>query len=143
MMKWPVLVIVADGGGARFFVRERANAALVERHDLAMHAAPAAPPRDRPARVHDRMGPARHNIEPRQFPRAAATAKFLEAVADAVNAAAGASAFKSLVLCAPPRPLGVLRAHLSDLSRQRLATVLAKDYLRATAAQLDASLRAV
>lgn len=142
MMKGSVLVVVADGGAARFFERERADAKLRERHDLAMKAEPLELPRERLGRVHDRIGPARHSMEPRQYPRAALQRRFLKAVADAVNAAADAGSFKALVLCAPPRPLGLLREHLSDSARQRLSQEFAKDYVRTPVDELDERLRA-
>ncbi|HCK83450.1 MAG TPA: host attachment protein, partial [Hyphomonadaceae bacterium] len=53
-----------------------------------------------------------------------------------------AGAFKSLVLCAPPRPLGLLRENLSAPARERLSQVLAKDYLHASAEELEQRLRA-
>ena len=142
MLKAPVWVVLADAGGARFFQRARANAKLAERVDLAMTAAPLEAPRGRLGRVHDRMGPARHAMAPRQSLRAASAALFLKTVAGVVNAAADAGTFKSLVLCAPPRPLGLLRENLSAPARERLSQVLAKDYLHASAEELEQRLHA-
>ncbi len=141
MMKGPIWVIVADGGAARFFESEKQGARLVERLDRALHPQPPERPRERLPRVHDRMGPARHNIEPRQYPRDAHEEKFLKDVAAAVSAAAEADIFKSLVLCAPPRPMGILREHLSEIALQRLEQVLVKDYVKASVDEIDAHLR--
>ena len=82
-------------------------------------------------------------MAPRRDPRAALAAGFLKQVADAVNAAADAGAFRTLVLCAPPRPLGLLRGHLSAPTRKRLNQELAKDYLRISVDELERHLRAV
>ncbi len=142
MLKAPVWVVLADAGAARFFERLRANAKLSERVDLAMTAAPLETPRERLGRVHDRIGPARHAMTPRRSPRAASAVRFLKTVADAVNAAADAGAFKALVLCAPPRPLGLLREHLSAPALGRLNQAIAKDYLHASAEELEQRLRA-
>jgi|CXWL01.1.fsa_nt_gi protein required for attachment to host cells len=141
MMKGPIWVVASDGGAARFLESEKQGAALVERPDLALHADKPPPPRERPPRVHDRMGPARHIIEPRQTPGAALEERFLESVANAVNAAAEKGAFRSLILCAPPRPLGILRGLLSEVANQRLAQVLAKDYVRSAVDEIEALLR--
>ena len=141
MMKGPIWVVVADGGAARFFESEKQGASLVERLDLALHAQPPEHPRERLPRVHDRMGPARHNIEPRQYPRDVQEEKFLKDIAAAVSAAAEADTFKSLILCAPPRPLGILREHLSEAALQRLGQVLVKDYVKASVDEIDTHLR--
>ncbi len=141
MPNGPVWVVVADGGAARFFESAKRGAPLSERLDLATHAPRPAPSRERLPRVHDRMGPARHNIEPRRTPRSAAQDEFLKQVAAAINAAAEAKDFKVLIIAAPPRPLGVLRKHLSAPARQSLTQALAKDYVHATAAELDDHVR--
>jgi protein required for attachment to host cells len=141
MMKGPIWVVVADGGAARFFECEKQGAGLGEREDLALRTQALEPSRDRQPRVHDRMGPARHNIEPRQFPREAQEEVFLKSVANAVNAAAGQAVFRSLVLCAPPRPLGILRDNLSEVARQRLGQELTKDYVKASVDEIEAYLR--
>lgn len=143
MLRAPVWIVLADAGAARFFERSNAKAKLSERVDLAMTAAPLEAQRERLGRVHDRMGPARHAMAPRQFPRAASAARFLKTVADAINAAVDAGAFKSLVLCAPPRPLGLLREHLSAPARERLSQAVAKDYLHVSIDELEQRLRAV
>jgi protein required for attachment to host cells len=141
MTKGPVWVVVADGGMARFLEREHALSKLSERQDLTLHADQPEQPSERPARVHDRFGPARHSIEPRQLPRRTAAEEFLKLVAGAVNAAADAGSFNTLVLCAPARPLGLLREHLSAPALQRLGQVLVKDYVKASVEDIDRRLR--
>lgn len=140
-MKGPIWVVIADGGAARFFECASQGANLVERLDLAQRADRPEPPRERLPRVHDRIGPARHNIEPRRSPNVAHEERFLRSVAGAVNAAAEQGVFRSLVLCAPPRPLGVLREHMSETALQRLAQVLVKDYIRASVEEVEGRLR--
>lgn len=141
MKSGPVWVVVADGGAARFFERERLSEKLIERQELALHADRPEQPRERLPRVHDRMGPARHSIEPRKYPRVVQEEKFLKRVAAAVNAAAEKGSFKTLVLCAPPRPLGVLRQHLSEAALQRVGQTLVKDYVKTSVEDIDKHLR--
>lgn len=133
-------IVVADGGVARFFERARPGANIVEREDLALRIEEAEPPRDRPMRVHDRMGPARHAAESRQSPRVAAEAKFLKQVGDFINSGAENGAFEALVLCAPPRPLGSLREALSKHARDKTKAELNKDLTHVPAHEMNSRL---
>jgi protein required for attachment to host cells len=133
-----ILVVTSDAGSARFFECARVGGPLVEDLSKPMHAEPPTP-RSKPPRVHDRMGPGRHIIEARRTPRAAAEADFLKRVADRINAEI--ENFDALILCAPPRPLGALRAGLSDVAHERMSAEVAKDYLHETAADLSAKLQ--
>src|SRR5690606_30959514 len=92
----------------------------------------------RQPRVHESVGPARHAIEPRQFPRDAAEERFLKQVAQAIGD--GVEQFDEVVVCAPPRALGVLREHLPNSVRQRLTTEIGKDFVSRTPTELSAAL---
>jgi protein required for attachment to host cells len=126
----PTWVVVADAGRARFFERRLPKSPLTELSDLAMTAPPLDAPSDRPARVHDRKGPARHAVEPRNTPRAAAASAFLNAVAQRINAGAQNQAFARLVVCAAPRALGLLRDGLTAAAKSRVVAAFDKDLTR-------------
>jgi protein required for attachment to host cells len=136
-------VVVADAGRARFFERRGAKANLLERNDLAMTAPAVETPRDRPPRVHDRMGAGRHIIEPRATPRSAAHTHFLAEVGRVINEAAERGAFDKLTICAPPRALGLLRDCLSDTTKVRVTTALHKDFIHDPVHVLQAHLDAL
>lgn len=132
-----ILVVSSDAGSARFFECARIGGPLIEIEAKAMHAeAPRV--RSKPPRVHDRLGPGRHVIEARQTPRDAAEIGFLKSVAGRINE--DAECFDEVVLCAPPRPLGVLREHLSKAVRERMSAELAKDFVRQSGAELSRAL---
>jgi protein required for attachment to host cells len=132
-----ILVVTSDAGSARFFECARIGGPLVETEAKAMRAE-APKSRSKPPRVHDRFGQGRHVIEARQTPREASESEFLRSVADQINAEV--ERFDELVLCAPPRPLGALRAHLSEKARERLRSEVAKDYLHESAIELSEKL---
>jgi len=132
-----ILVVAVDGGAARFFEGARLAGPFVELETRRLTAAaPASAPK--PTRVHDRLGPARHAVEARLSPRAAAEKKFLGQVAKAIDE--GLDRFDHWVLCAPPRALGVVRRQLSEDARSRLHAEVAKDYVKEKTERLGALL---
>ena len=133
------LVVVADGGGARFLSRIRPGARLVELVDNRMRLGSTEPPRDRPFRAHDRMGVGRHAIEERN-PREAAEEIFLTEVAERIGDLLRSTEAAQLVLCAPPRALGMLRESLSPDVRERTLS-WGKDIIKETPAEIDERLR--
>lgn len=142
-MKAPnIRIVVADASRARFFERHGAKGKLIELMDLAMVAPDVEVPRDRPPRVHDRMGAGRHAIEPRVTPREAAQERFLTNVAEAINKAAAGEAFDRLMLCAPPRALGLLRDQLSIAAKAKVSAAFHKDFIHDPVDTLQAHLDA-
>ena len=113
MLSDTTLIVVADGGVARFLSRARPGARLAELVDVRMGAEAMEPARDRPPRVHDSVGSGRHAIERRPNPHDAAEDAFLQSVAEKTHELIRLNKISQLVLCAPPRALGVLRAALS------------------------------
>jgi protein required for attachment to host cells len=53
-----------------------------------------------------------------------------------------ANAFGRLVICAPPRALGVLRNHMTEIARQRVVVELDKDIVRDKIRDIDERLKA-
>ena len=130
-----ILVVVADARAARLFICTRLGGPLRQIAEKSMP--PPPPARDRPFRVYDRFGSGRHAVEPRRSPLAAAETRFLAEVAEAV----ANEEFDELVLCAPPKALGVLREHLHDEVNGRIVLTSAKDYLRETPLDLAPRLK--
>lgn len=137
----PTWIVVADGARARLFEQLRPGAAVVERESFARRAPPAAQARDRLPRTHDRTGPARHAIEPRQTPHEAAERAFLDEVGKEIARHALARAFTRLVLCAPPKAMGELRQKLPRKLRAETDAVL-KDIVDRPQAEIIALLQA-
>lgn len=133
-----ILVVIADGGAARFFECARIGGPVTEFEGRRLEVGPPPEVTSRPPRVHESVGPARHAIEPRQFPRDAAEERFLKQVAEAMGE--GVEQFDEVVVCAPPRPLGILREHLPASVRQRLKAEVAKDYVKHAPHELSAAL---
>lgn len=125
-----ILVVAADAGTARWFECSRLGGPLRQVGEKTK--GPDVPQRDRPFRVHDRFGAARHAVEPRRSPRSAAEERFLAEVCQAI----ALEPFDALVLCAPPRALGMLRELLPESVRDRIILTSAKDYLRDTPSDL-------
>jgi len=137
------LVVVADGAVGRFLLRERPGARLVEVDDLRMEVEEAEPERDRAPRTHDRFGGGRHKIEHRQSAHEAMEEKFLNHVLRRTIDVFRSEKSARLVLCAPPRALGVLRADLTADLRQHLALELDKDITKETVDAIDQRLTAL
>lgn len=89
--------------------------------------------------MHDRFGPGRHIIEARESPRDAAERVFLERVAARIDD--DLDRFDELVMCLPPRPLGILRGLLSRVANARVSMEVAKDYLHESTNGLAEKLR--
>jgi len=141
MLSDTTLIVVADGGVARFLSRARPGARLAELVDVRMGAEAMEPARDRPPRVHDSVGSGRHAIERRPNPHDAAEDAFLQSVAEKTHELIRLNKISQLVLCAPPRALGVLRAALSPQARERLTLSWDKDITKETPAEIDKRLR--
>lgn len=128
-------MLTADAGAAKWFECARLGGPLRPVGEKSMTAAPTTE-RDRPFRVHDRFGSGRHAVEARRSPRAAREERFLAEVAEAI----ALEKFDALVLCAPPKALGVLRQRLPQEASERIILASAKDYLRDTPSDLAARL---
>jgi protein required for attachment to host cells len=141
MLTGSTLVVVADGAVARFLSRTRPGLRLVEMPDRHMLIDAVEPERDRPARTHDRMGAGRHAMESRLSAHEIAEARFLSRVAERTIELVRSENPSRLVLCAPPRALGTLRAALSSDARERLTLSWSKDITKETPAEIDERLK--
>jgi protein required for attachment to host cells len=87
------------------------------------------------------MGGHRHAIEARQNPRETAEESFLKQVAERAQDLLTRDKCAQLVICAPPRALGVLRAALTPDARERLALSWDKDVTKETSSEIDMRLQ--
>ncbi len=82
---------------------------------------------DRPGRVHDRIGPGRHAVEPRQDFKQQVEASFVKLVADELAAELKRGAFGELMLVAPAGVLTELKEMLAKPVADRVVQDLQKD----------------
>ena len=135
-------IVAADGSRARFF-EEKRRAGEVEA--LAAHEMAVAE-EDRPrshrhgASVHDRQGPGRHGAGERSIADETAQ-RFLRRVADHLERALGQRSYDQLVLMAPPRALGILKAELSPHVAALVLGAEARDCTREAAKEIRVRLR--
>lgn len=123
---------VADGRNARFFERRGGMwSELVQLGFEVEYPSSDEWSRDRPGRVHESAGPARHAIEPHHDPREEAKKSVAGRVAAELEDAASADRFDIVFLVAPPRFLGYLRAALGPATRRKVAGALSKDLVDA------------
>ncbi len=139
-------IVVADGAHARFFLNEGPGRGLTP----ALPEAPAVPHpptreqgSDRPGRVFESADSSRHALEPRADWHRLEKQQFARAVARIVDQASGDNAFDRLVLIAPPKTLGDLRAALGQASHGAIHRELAKDLTHVADAALPAHLETV
>ena len=81
---------------------------------------------DRPGRTFDSVGAGRHAKEPRTDPRNVEKRSFAHELAAMLDDGLKQGKFERLVLVAPPRELGYLRAELSPAVRKRVSAELDK-----------------
>lgn len=82
---------------------------------------------DRPGRTFDSAGRGRHGKEPRTGPREVEALRFLHDLAERLDEGRKQERYDRLVIVAPPKALGQLRAQLSAGVRERITGSLDKD----------------
>lgn len=101
--------------------------------------------RQRPPRSHDRFGPGRHAIEPHTSPEERSIACFVAELGAVLERGRVGNRYQHLVLIAPPRFLGALKASLNKHVQSRVVSGVPKDLtgagMPAICAQLPPSLR--
>jgi len=135
--------IIADASAARILERATPNGAWIERED-----GEVAPPNprshdqgsDRPGRVQESVGGARHAVEPRHDAHRAAKRAFAAHLAERLEREAVAGRYGRFWLIAPPHFLGDLRQELGRLTQARLAGSLDKDLVQHARADIVAHL---
>lgn len=124
-----IWVLVADGSRGRLFRAEGARGGLVE-IDTWLH--PESRLReqdlvtDAPGQDRGRGG-ANHGVNERHSAHDHELETFAREIAQRLQAAANDDSFGRLLLCAPPRFLGLLRDALPPIVRQRVRHEIGKD----------------
>ncbi len=132
-------IVVADGAKARLFENcgpGKGMAPLSDGEIQGNHSATREIGSDRPGRVHDRLGPGRHAMAPRVDWHEQQKQDFLKALAARLDRAAAQKAFDRLILVAPAKALGELRAALGQAAAGQVAGELPKDLTKVPAQDL-------
>ena len=114
-------VVVADSSAARIFDVESPSGSLQE---IASYANPEGRAHegdlrtDQPGVTRDRMGYARHGMQPKVTPKDQEAIAFARSLADRIEAARAKSEIDRVILVAPPEFLGRLRSVLDDDARK-------------------------
>ncbi len=137
-------IVVADGAHARIFLNEGPGTGLMPAldHDffgnkLASHEIGS----DRPGVSFSSSGPGRHAMAPPTDPHEHAEHEFVKLVAKAIKDGLNAHAFEQLILVAPPKALGYLRAALDPQAAKLVKSELNKDLTNLTPHQLGGHLQ--
>lgn len=135
------LILVADGGRARGLAEHRRHGPLEERADWNIEA-PHSERRSygKPGGTTTSPGSGRssvHDVAPADL----AEARFLQKLAANVEKAALSGQFDRLVVIAPPRALGMLRAAFGPQASRRLEASDPHDRLSESAMDIRARLR--
>ena len=146
MKKSKTWVAVVDGARGRIFMRAGRKSPLVP--VTSEENKPSTMPTrelgtDRPGRVHDSADVGRHAMEPRVDWHRFEKTRFAEKMAAILNKGRADGDFDKLVLVAPPRTLGDLRAALDRPTRASISAELNKDLTGARADQLAEQLETI
>ncbi len=129
-MKKHTWILIADGARARILLNEGPGTGLKPATDTE-YQADHRPTReigsDRPGRVHESADTMGHAYAPRVDGHEFAKHLFAREMARLLDAAAARHEFDALVLVAPPKTLGELRASLGKGSRAKVSAELGKD----------------
>lgn len=125
-------IVVADGAKARIFQRSGRHGPLAPvPGEYFVEPEARRPTRDigadRPGRVQESANAARHAMEPRVDWHRFAKAQFAKGVASALETAALAGKYDSLILVAPPQALGDLRGALGGKTHALVEAEIGKD----------------
>ncbi|HEU4950461.1 MAG TPA: host attachment protein [Holophagaceae bacterium] len=141
--------LVADSAHARLFEEEGARFEEIEGY---VHPAGARRPRATFTGPVGRRGPgarqglgegSRPGLQDRNLPQDVESARFAKALAARLKDGLRTRRFRVLVLAAPPRFLGLLRASLDPQVARRVVAEEAKDDLRLPQARLAGKLRSL
>lgn len=139
-------ILVADGSRARVFLvlGQRRDLEPVDDMEISTdHRRASEMGPDAPGRSFESVGAARHSVAPRTDPERIEEQRFAGLIIERLDQAAGHSRFDKLILVAPPRMLGDLRAALTPRLTGLLAATLAKDLTKIPQARLVGHLEEV
>lgn len=123
-------VVIADGARARLVSAEGHGKGLhvVEQRELSADHSPSRDLQaDKPSRVFESHGAARHSVEPKTDPHRELKRSFAHLIADELDDGLSLKKFDRLVVVAPPVTLGDLRNALSEPVKASVIAEVAMD----------------
>lgn len=123
-------IVIADGARARIVERlgKREEVHAISGSEVHVdHPKSSEIGDDRPGRVQESFGPARHAIEPRHDPHQELENLFAKQLVEILETASGDDQFDSLVIVAPPTMLGNIRKAMSQRVRKLVVAEFHKD----------------
>ncbi|MGE0714217.1 MAG: host attachment protein [Alphaproteobacteria bacterium] len=146
LSRYPTWILVADSRTARVLVLDAPGARLVVAEEL--HAAVPGHAHDlkssAPGRAFSSAGSAaRHAMEPRTDPLVHEKHEFARRIARLVDEGARQRRFRRLVVVAPPKMLGDLRAEMGNAAAKLVTVEVPHDYVGMPATELPARLAGV
>ena len=139
-------VVVADGAHARIFLNEGPGTGLMPAldHDLIGNRQPSHEMgSDRPGVSFSSAAPGRHAMAPSTDPHEHAKHEFIRQVTKAIKEGLNEHAYEQLILVAPPKALGDLRAGIDPQAAKLVKAELHKDLTHLTPYQLGEHLQDV
>lgn len=139
----PTWIVLADAKHARIYEQIARAAKLVAIPDQELvaeddHAFARELGTDRPGRAFDPGSGTPHAMEPHSDPHERSKAAFARRVAVRLDEAVRTKRCNHLVLIAPPKMLGILRAELGAASRACVIASAGKDLMKIPTAELQA-----
>jgi len=139
-------ILIADGAQARLVYNDGPGHGIKPTSEEILHGR-NLPGReinaDRPGRTFDSVGKGRHAKAPTTDPRDNEKQHFVRRLAEMLDDAAKHGRYDRLVIVAPPRALGQLRAMLSDRVRAKVSGELDKDLTHVPTGELTRHLEPV
>lgn len=123
-------ILIADGARARLVAAHGHGSTLhlVEQREFhADHSPNRQLRRDKPVRVYESHGSARHGVEPKSDAHRELKRDFSQEIADALDLSLAQKMFDRLVVVAPPVTLGDLRGSLSEPVKAVVVAEVAAD----------------
>jgi protein required for attachment to host cells len=145
-MQTKTYVLIADGARARLFVTDKGREGLrpaLDQEFIGTNLRSREIGSDRPGRAFDSAGYGRHAMEPPTDPHRHEERAFAHEVAGVIEQALRRGEFQNLVVVAPPKALGDLRAEFSGELRKRVTAELPKDLTKVPVHELPRHLRDV
>ena len=135
-------IVVADASRARFFgLSDDGHLVSIGRQNLVgSNLRTGEIGSDRPGRVYESVGGARHAAEPSTDPKRHAKFELAHEICDLLDAERKKQSFERLVVVAPPQFLGDLRALMSEHVKPLIIAEVNKDLSKLAGRELEAQL---
>lgn len=139
-------IVIADGAHAQVFESLGPQQRLTPIETMTLsgdHRASHELLTDRPGRTHESVGPGRHALQPASDPHRALKRSFAEHVVATLETRLHEKSFDRIVLVAPAKTLGDLRAALSPGLRAVVHAEVDKDLIKTPVNEITAHLSGV